>query len=298
MNTYKPEDFGPGKSGPQMEWLNDQLSQKGHPIRLWGDTLRDRVAEFQLKQGWKGSGADGLIGPKTLERLTLGPISNLLPADILNLRVWKETLPLDSNGDGKADEIKPPQLLTYKHPKYFHANSLGDGVVFTAPCDGFHTENSFFPRSELRELYPNGALAAWDSADSTHIMEVTQAITVLPNGKPEVVSAQIHDGDDDVCMVRLEGKRLILESEYASDQLLDENYQLGAKFTIRIVATKDGIDVWYNGVKKAHIDGTFTDCYFKTGCYTQATSLVSSSHPKYGTGYGQVIIYELEVSHL
>lgn len=302
---WTPSDFGPGKSGPQMQWLNTRLTLHGHPMRFWGQTLRDRVAEFQ-RRWWSGVGADGLIGPKTLEKLYASPVvepgppSSKIPADILNLKYWKETLPVDLDGNGSPDEIKQPKLSIYSHPKFFHVNDTLDGVVFRADCDGFHTENSFFPRSELREMAdPEGkAGAAWDSGDGkTHTMEILQAITHRPEIKPEVVAGQIHDEDDDVCKIRLDGSKLYVESDHASDQVLTSNYILGAKFRIRIVANSTGIDVWYNGVKKAHIDGTFEDCYFKAGCYTQATSKVASTHEKYGTGYGEVVIYELEVTH-
>ena len=37
--------------------------------------------------------------------------------------------------------------------------------------------------------------ALWSNKTGVHTMKVTEAVTELPKVKPEVVAAQIHDGD-------------------------------------------------------------------------------------------------------
>lgn len=222
-----------------------------------------------------------------------------VPAQVLNLLNWKWTGPI-----GAAHtplEVKQTALATYEHPKHFYVK--GNGVVFNAPTSGVTTENSSYPRSELREMTARGTkLASWSNRSGTHEMKITQAVTKVPGVKPHVVCGQIHDAQDDVIMVRLEGKKLFVESPYASDQTLDANYVLGTKFYLRIIATSSGIRIRYQKsgsgvVVERSVKKTGSGWYFKAGDYTQASSKVPTGSDKYGTGAGEVVIYGLEVVH-
>ena len=118
----------------------------------------------------------------------------------------------------------------------FSVNGAGDGVVFSAPAGGVTTENSKLPRSELREMN-GGEKAAWTNTSGTHTLEVCQAITKVPPAKPEVVAAQIHDGNDDVVQIRLEDKTLIVQyDDGKSEVVIDPDYALGTPYHVRIVA--------------------------------------------------------------
>lgn len=219
-----------------------------------------------------------------------------VPAQVLDLTNFKWTGPIGSNG--KPLEVKQTALATYQHVKHFFVS--GGGVVFNAPTNGYTTTNSSYPRSELREMAARGTkLASWSNRSGVHEMRILQAVTKLPKGKPHVVCGQIHDAEDDIVMVRLEGRRLFVESNGKEVGLLDANYVLKTKFHLRIAASSGGIRVAYNG-NKAVVDlpkKVGSGWYFKAGCYTQASSKVSSSSPKYGTGEGEVIIYSLQVTH-
>jgi poly(beta-D-mannuronate) lyase len=126
-------------------------------------------------------------------------------------------------------------------------------------------------------------------------MTIKQAITHRPDVKKHVVAGQIHDGDDDVLMIRLEDKNLFVESRGEGVLTLDPAYIEGATFTVVITALKDGIYVRYNdGPDKKALTGTFNGCYFKAGCYTQS----NLSKGDKDTSYGEVVIYELKVDHV
>src|SRR5690606_21637503 len=116
-------------------------------------------------------------------------------------QLWKVTLPVaGSNG-------KPLELYPFReYPP--HVVFRNDGVLFNAPCVAISTENSKYPRSELREMTRSGGLAAWSNAPGAgeHHMAVDLTITRIPVVKPHLVVGQIHDKDDDVIMIRLEGK--------------------------------------------------------------------------------------------
>ena len=230
--------------------------------------------------------------------VTTGPSAAPMPAALLDLRNWKLTLPADSDGNAKADEITQPALATYASDAYFHINNTNDGVIFTAPVGGATTSGSSYPRSELREMTNNGAdQASWDSTTGSHSMTIRQAITHLPATKQHVVAGQIHDANDDVIMVRLENKRLFIESNGDEIGLLTDNYVLGTEMTITITATAAGIAVNYqsSGRSAALQFGNLkgSGWYFKAGCYTQSNPTTGDDP----TDYGQVIIYDLSVAH-
>lgn len=225
-----------------------------------------------------------------------------LPSRILNLLNWKLTLPVGTKD--KPVEVKQKALAKFKDALHFYVR--GPGVVFQAPVNGVTTPNSHYPRSELREMRANGTQNAdWSNRSGAHDMRLVLAITRLPDkrdraDKPGVVCGQIHDDEDDVVMVRLRGTTLTAEMSKGKGQgsvshLLDSNYRLGTKFYLRMIADRDGVRVRYqkSGTTKVieqKINRVFTGGYFKAGCYTQANS-------SNGTGYGEVIIYDLDVKH-
>jgi poly(beta-D-mannuronate) lyase len=206
----------------------------------------------------------------------------------VGLANWYLTLPIGT--EGSPTTIHPPQLAGFTQTPYIYAKD--GGLAFRAHAGGATTKNSAYPRSELREMI-GGKLAGWDNGVGTHCMRVRQAVTAIPSVKPHVVTAQIHDSSDDVVMVRLEGKHLFVEQEGRSIGSLDENYTLGKVFTVVIESSGGRIRVHHDGVKKIDISRPAKGCYFKAGVYTQ-------SNPSKGESpeaFGEVVIYDLQVSH-
>ncbi len=74
------------------------------------------------------------------------------PADRIDLRLWKLTLPQDADSDGKVDEISVRELQDYSHPDFFFLDEHG-WLVFSAPNKAATTANSTNTRSELRQMY-------------------------------------------------------------------------------------------------------------------------------------------------
>ena len=166
-------------------------------------------------------------------------------------------------------------------------------MVFTAPVDGVTTRNSCYPRSELREM--NGEQeASWSNGSGTHTLRATEAVTELPPSKPELVTAQIHGGDDDIMQIRLEGRHLMVQYDDGAKQVtLDSDYQLGTPYDIEIVAAENSVQVGYNGEQKADLPLSGSTWYFKAGAYVQSNPSKGDARP----AAGQVIIYSLEVDH-
>jgi poly(beta-D-mannuronate) lyase len=217
-------------------------------------------------------------------------LTSSIPSGIINLTNWKLTLP--SGGDDPS-EVKQPKLTRFRDPRYFHVNAFGDGVVFRAPVGGATTGNSEYPRSELREMTAGGKKeASWSGKSGTHVMTITQEITAVPQGKPQVVAGQIHDDEDDVVMVRLNGTKLYVEADGRQVGVLDPAYRLGTRFTVQLVSTPGLIRVTYNGIKTVGLERDGSGYYFKAGCYTQANDDNADED-----SYGEVVIHALTVQH-
>jgi Alginate lyase len=230
--------------------------------------------------------------PKELWERALDPIRDRrFPADLIDLDDWYLTLPTGEEGD--PDDVHPPDLASFFDSDWFRLNDTRDGVVFRANAGGVTTENSNYPRSELREMR-GGEHASWSNETGTHTMILRQAVTRLPEVKPHVVTAQIHGGDDDVMLVRLEGETLMAQyDDGAGEIVIDPAYRLGTPYDLRIVAADRRIEVFYNDGLAAEIPRSGSGWYFKTGSYVQ-------SNPERGDSphaVAEVVIYSLRVEH-
>jgi hypothetical protein len=100
-----------------------------------------------------------------------------------------------------------------------------------------------------------------------------------------VVAMQIHDGKDDVSVLRLEknGDLYITRGDETHTFPVTSNYVMRTFMRVKVEARKGGGIRWYiNNMNTpvATIPGVFTNCYFKAGCYTQA----ETSSPITGRG--------------
>lgn len=230
----------------------------------------------------------------------LNPISaQQLPSGILDLKNWKLNLPEGIKTPGRSDEYRQSELNAYQHPKWFHANTKGDAVVFRANTGGTTTSGSGYPRSELREMTADGKKnASWSSSEGTHTLFIDQRITHLPDKKPHIVIGQIHDDEDDIIVFRLEKNKLFVRMDNENCPVLNENYQLGTRFTVSFIVRKDQTDCYYNGQLKFSYPKVFRNAYFKAGAYVQS-SCQGKRQVKGEScdAYGEVEIYRVAVKH-
>lgn len=242
------------------------------------------------------------------------------PADVLDLRNWKLTLPVGSDEDGGADHIRQPCLAVacydpsrkmYDNPAFkapyssvwFHVTADRQGVVFRAPVSGATTSGSKNTRSELRELAPadeegDEVEARWSNKGSAvHTMDVEQAIMATPRRYPSVVTAQIHDEDDDIILIKYRDGRLFVDGDDSDfKETLDDNYRLGTRFKVRIQATEGLIRVTYNDSRTVVYEKASDSMYFKAGAYNQSN--LEKYPDESPNSYGEVVIYELKVTHV
>lgn len=139
-----------------------------------------------------------------------------VPADAFDLTFWNITVPLDEDGNERADIISVAQLADYSHPNFFYLDEQGS-LVFATPNKATTTPNSTNTRSELRQMLRgsdtsvptkspgnNFALAAHPDADQfaaiggrleatlrvDHVAQRAQITTKKPTYS--VVVGQIH----------------------------------------------------------------------------------------------------------
>ncbi|KKW05846.1 MAG: Polyguluronate lyase [Candidatus Moranbacteria bacterium GW2011_GWE1_49_15] len=231
--------------------------------------------------------------------IQMGPAASAAPkypSQVLDLSNWKQTLP--TGASKKPTEIKIDKLSTYSQNPYFQVNAKGDGVQFRAPVNGVTTSGSGYPRSELREMTGGGkSLASWSTVSGAHVMYIDQAITAVPKKKKHVVAGQIHDSKDDVIVIRLEYPKLFVDINGKNGPVLDPNYTLGKRFTVKFLAEGGQIKVFYNGGKNPvySLNKKSSGNYFKAGAYTQSNCSKESVCDS--GNYGEVNIYKLFVKH-
>lgn len=224
---------------------------------------------------------------------------SILPSQVLDLSNWYITLPVGP--ERNATNIFNSQLMSYEHPDYFHVNETGDAVCFSSFSGGSTTKGSFNPRSELRET-SGSKLAWWSMKEGKHTMTFTGSTLTLPTTRPSTVIGQVHRGVDDVIEVRVWIPRrattpiVDVFHDKINYGVLNNNYKLGDKYTIKIVASNGLIEVYYDDldVPKLTIPSEYETCFFKAGSYIQCNPTMHKAQPNEVT---ESWIYALDVTH-
>ncbi|MDQ7988663.1 MAG: polysaccharide lyase family 7 protein [Candidatus Dactylopiibacterium sp.] len=213
--------------------------------------------------------------------------TGVLASPVPTLEQWKITLPIDGDGNGRADEVFPASAGF--HPPWFE--SQGPRLVFRAHAGGARTSSgTAFARSELREMQ-DGRLAAWSCATSARSLLLEQRLLATPPARPEVVIGQIHDARNDNLMLKYVGSRgqagqedkgriEVLWNNARQRQVLDAAYRLGDTMRVRLTLSAGVVRVSYRNLShadaieiEAPLGAAVGGCYFKAGLYLQACSL-------------------------
>jgi poly(beta-D-mannuronate) lyase len=288
MARQQPDGAGGSTGAPQTYWPQQTSGVSTSREAQKPDAPPSAMAKVQAQAAAAAKAAETA---KAAQAAQAKAAATGIPAQVLDLRHWKIALPVDTPHTGQPDEIKQPELSNFVLPPYFYTGK--GGVIFQAHAGGATTKNSSYPRSELREMSSSGGNAAWSNTSGTHTMTIRQAIMATPSAKPHVVAGQIHDGSDDVVMVRLEGKHLFVEADGTPIGTLQEGYVLGTPFTVKIETSGGQIRVFYNDLQKVSYDRPGSGFFFKAGVYTQSNPSKGESPDS----YGQVVIYALQVTH-
>lgn len=120
---------------------------------------------------------------------------------MIDLNTWNltrpEALPVRT--------IEAAQIQAGYRDQYFYND--GARITFWAPVTGTPTGNSHFPRSELRETYPDGTLRNWLYREGNHALRATVAVTQVPSSGT-VVIGQMHSKDNISPFIKLVYRQL------------------------------------------------------------------------------------------
>jgi hypothetical protein len=268
---------------------NDDVDRPAREGRSDGDTPQPSYPTQYDRPAGADANESSLTGQRIQQALQHGTARH--PADLLKPGQWYLTLP--TGRPGHPDTVDGEKLATFSN-EFFQLNDSRDGIVFAANAGGVTTKNSKYARSELREMHGTEK-AAWSNTSGRHTLQLCEAITKVPNGgKPEVVAAQIHNGNDDVLQIRLEDKTLI--AQYADGEqhvVLDDAYQLGTPYSLTIDASDSKIVVFYNGQQEADLPLAGDGWYWKIGAYVQS-NVERGADPG---AIGEVVVHSVRVTH-
>jgi Ca2+-binding RTX toxin-like protein len=237
-------------------------------------------------------------------------------SDNFDLNDWDITIPVNPSGGvtGLAETVL--SLTDYSSP-YFYANADGS-MTFMSPVVGATTENTYGARSELRELNPNGSIAAWNLAEGG-TMSATLAVNSLPilttGQEGKIMVAQIHGNSGELIRLYDDAGKIYFignnpASQYTSGtfQLTDAagnnptialnqqfSYMINAQGSTLTVKVYIGNDV-YTSVTAINPDWQSETLYFKAGVY-DGDAGTTGTDLKEASGYGQATFYGLDMSH-
>lgn len=196
---------------------------------------------------------------------------------MINLDSWSITLPT-------SETIYPIEFNEY-------VKTDGDSLTFVTPCIGQPTQNSDYPRCELREIF-NSKKAKWASGIGKHSFKAVLSVDRLPKTKPVVSVFQIHDGKNDVLQILVNKSEILYN--YNGIKFKIVSYTMTEKFKIKCKVRNNIIFLRVNYEDEILLPINSDSLYFKTGNYLQSNLDIE----KDSTQFSQVSIYELKVEHL
>src|SRR3954462_7955607 len=222
--------------------------------------------------------------------LAVAPAASAAPSQALD--TYKLQLPTATNG--KGDEVSRDALVAGYSSTWFQPTADGRGYRFKVPVKGVPGAGTSFPRTELREVNPDGSLAGWAGGDGvTRTFRAVYKINHLPAGDRETTLFQIHNGDTEVTTIRVAdtGSQMnvvVRKNGLSLSPKLITNCAYGTRLDLKVVVNTR-VKVYLAGVLK--FDFPFSDLtigsggkfYEKAGNYLQANTVTASA-----ADYGEI----------
>ncbi|WP_263263279.1 polysaccharide lyase family 7 protein [Pseudomonas sp. RIT-PI-S] len=220
---------------------------------------------------------------------------------MIDLTVWNLSVPVGS----PAVTIDTPALASGYKDQYFHADS--GTLFFWAPVTGSVTKSAKFPRSELRETYPDGSVHNWKFTNADNFLRASLSVNQVPSSG-KVVIGQIHQFGSNEPLLKVEYQykdatrlgNIVAKLRPTPDQdeptviNIASGVPLSTRFTYTIHLTPGGLLLVSaaNAQWNYKLDPAWKtkDLYFKAGVYTQ-------DNTGYATEGGQVTFYRLVAEH-
>lgn len=249
--------------------------------------------------------ADGVSKTLTLNKKMsqVDPIKS--PTSNFDLKDWKLQTISSSN---TSTDISANALVAGYSSSFFYTDSSDGSMVFRVPSNGGTTNNSTYPRCELRQMT---AGANWALADATeHYLNAECKVTQVANAKPQIIIGQIHGSEINSEMIKLrwsgnESGKCFVEARFENNDAIKAEYgvklatglSLGDLITYTITMKSGKITVTVNGTSASQtytsaFFGTTDAYYFKAGNYFQYNNQTVSDPTVI---YGQTQFYKLSL---
>lgn len=131
-----------------------RVTGKGNEKSAWNSLLEAQA--FGCGDGEIAATGDGSREARVDGVSVYGLRTDAPPSENFNLTHWKLTLPVDLDGDGRADEIEEKEIQGWSDKAYFYTDPATGGMVFRAVSGGATTPGSKYVRAELREMLRGG----------------------------------------------------------------------------------------------------------------------------------------------
>ncbi|KAI9029494.1 concanavalin A-like lectin/glucanase domain-containing protein [Hyaloraphidium curvatum] len=231
---------------------------------------------------------------------------------------WLLELPVDPDGDGRADRVPLSGVLLAGHPPWFVPGPAG--FVLRSPVHGARSRTSKFVRCELRESGAperNGSRRRapdWPCMSTARGIVAELAVLAAPPKRPRVIIAQLHEKMHDLAYAAYVGQQtggpgeLVLRANDARNRTtLDAAYSLGDTLRLEIAVENGTLTVGYlnrrtgaSAAARFRIDPGLVSggCFFKTGAYPQAYSATQAYPARWNVSgpfdepdaYGEVLV--------
>lgn len=224
----------------------------------------------------------------------------------IDLKDWKLQTISSSN---TSVDISAASLIGGYTNSFFYTDPTDGSMVFKVPSNGGTTNNSTYPRCELRQMT---AGANWALIDNTeHYLYAECKVTQVANAKPQIIIGQIHGSEDNSEMLKLrwsgdEPGKCFVEARFEDNDAIKAEYgvklatglSLGDLITYSIIMKSGKITVTVNGTSASQtytsaFFGITDDYYFKAGNYFQYNNQIV---PDPTVIYGQTQFYKLSLS--
>lgn len=198
---------------------------------------------------------------------------------MIDLNTWNLSIPVGQ----PATTISTPALAAGFQDQHF--KRVNGRLFFWVPISGTTTPNANYPRSELRETFPDGRVLNWTYPRSNHYLSAALSVSEVPSSG-RVVIGQIHAYQQLTPMMKLEyrihpttGKGsvvAIVRLKPTGDNLaytVANEINLKQRFTYLVALSGSGVlNVWINQTKwSTPLSNEWAPypLYFKAGVYAQ-----------------------------
>ena len=207
---------------------------------------------------------------------------------------WKVTMPVDKDGNASPRDCSEYDCRNNDSVDIYGLNEAAANsdyndyfyedngwVIFSAFAGGATTENSQYPRCELRGLNGDGDDDYFDMDDYQEL-NVTVKVLSVPVERPEVNMVQIHGPDDEPLRIEYndgttgsdQGLHITYNEKNTWNDVMD--YEIEDELKVRVVVEDGRISFWLENLTNGDtynndFNSSDDTGYFKVGCYLQSS---------------------------